>query len=73
MMGAVVKETDDGMIIEGSKRLCGATIDSHNDHRIAMTFAILSLISNGTTTIQNKECVDISYPRFFEDLKSLIS
>ena len=72
-MGAVVKETDDGMIIEGGKRLCGATIDSHNDHRIAMTFAILSLISDGTTTIQNKECVDISYPGFFEDLKSLIS
>ena len=72
-MGAVVKETDDGMIIEGGKRLCGATIDSHNDHRIAMTFAILSLISDGTTTIQNKECVDISYPEFFEDLKSLIS
>ena len=72
-MGAVVKETDDGMIIEGGKGLCGATIDSHNDHRIAMTFAILSLISDGTTTIQNKECVDISYPRFFEDLKSLIS
>ncbi len=72
-MGAVVTETDDGMIIEGGHKLYGAAIDSHNDHRIAMTFSILSLLADGTTAIHNKECVDISYPRFFEDLKDLIT
>ena len=70
-MGCDITGTDDGMIINGGKPLHGAVIDSHLDHRIAMSFAIASLACDGITTIQGAECVDISYPKFYEDLKGL--
>ena len=70
-MGCDITGTDDGMIINGGKPLHGAVIDSHLDHRIAMSFAIASLACEGTTTIQGAECVNISYPKFYEDLKRL--
>ncbi len=65
-MGADIKETDDGMIINGVPKLNGAFIESHNDHRIAMSCAIAALNAEGETTINNSECVDISFPNFFE-------
>jgi len=70
-MGCDITGTDDGMIINGGKELHGAVIDSHMDHRIAMSFAIASLACEGTTTIQGAECVEISYPKFYKDLKGL--
>lgn len=70
-MGCDITATDDGMIIKGGKPLHGAVIDSHLDHRIAMSFAIASLASEGTMTIQGEECVNISYPTFYEDLNRL--
>lgn len=70
-MGADVTETDDGMIIRGGKPLHGAVIDSRLDHRIAMTFAIAGLLADGETEILGAECVNISYPAFYEDLKGL--
>ncbi|MGN0433173.1 MAG: 3-phosphoshikimate 1-carboxyvinyltransferase, partial [Bilifractor sp.] len=47
-------------------------IDSHLDHRIAMSFAIASLAADGETEIRDAECVNISYPEFYQDLKSLL-
>ena len=72
-MGADVEETVDGMIIHGGKPLHGATIDSHLDHRIAMSFAVAGTICDGTVDILNGECVNISYPEFYHDLYSLDS
>ncbi len=71
LMGADITATDDGMIINGGKTLHGATIDSHLDHRIAMSFAIAGLNADGDTEIIGSECVDISYPRFYHDLSGL--
>ena len=71
-MGCDVDATDDGMIIRGGKPLCGATIDAHADHRLAMSFAIAALGAEGETIITDEKCVDISYPTFFSDLKSLL-
>jgi 3-phosphoshikimate 1-carboxyvinyltransferase len=71
-MGAKVTETEDGMIIEGGTPLHGATIHTHDDHRIAMSFAVASLCADGVTDILDANCVTISYPRFFEDLKGLL-
>lgn len=71
-MGADVTETEDGMIIRGGRPLHGAVIDSRFDHRIAMTFAVAALCAEGTTTIQGAECVTISYPEFYRDLKRLV-
>lgn len=64
-MGADVTPTDDGMIIHGGKPLNGALINSYLDHRIAMAFSIAGLAARGKTTIQNAQCVDVSYPGFF--------
>ena len=70
-MGASITATDDGMIIEGGKPLHGAVIDSKLDHRIAMSFAIAGLMADGETEITGAECVEISYPAFYKDLKNL--
>lgn len=71
-MGADVEETADGMIIHGGKPLHGAVIDSKLDHRIAMTFAIAGCCAEGETEILGAECVDISYPGFYQDLNRLM-
>lgn len=70
-MGADVEETEDGMIIHGGKPLHGAVVDSHKDHRIAMTFAVAALGASGETEILDADCVNISYPGFYGDLERL--
>ncbi len=70
-MGARVEETADGMIIHGGSPLHGAVIDSRKDHRIAMTFAVTALAASGQTEILDADCVSISYPGFYGDLKRL--
>ena len=72
-MGADVTETADGMIIRGGRPLHGAVIESHLDHRIAMTFAVTALCAEGVTQINGAECVNISYPQFYQDLENLFS
>lgn len=70
-MGAHITATPDGMIIEGGYPLHGALIDSHLDHRIAMSFAVAALASEGETEIFGADCVKISYPEFYDDLQKL--
>jgi 3-phosphoshikimate 1-carboxyvinyltransferase len=59
------------MIIEGGSQLKGATVDSHGDHRIAMSLAIAGLTASGDTIIDGAEVIAISYPQFMADLRSL--
>jgi 3-phosphoshikimate 1-carboxyvinyltransferase len=70
MMGANIKVSDDRMKIMGSD-LKGAIINPYDDHRIAMAFAVLSLVTSGETVILDAECVSKSYPGFWDDLESL--
>ena len=70
-MGAHITAADDGMIIEGGYPLHGAEIDSHLDHRIAMSFAVAALAAEGETKILDADCVNISYPNFYKDLLKL--
>ncbi len=70
-MGAHIRATGDGMVIEGGSSLHGAVIDSRLDHRVAMSFAVAALNAAGKTHIRGASCVDISYPSFFEDLREL--
>ena len=70
-MGADITPTDDGMIIHGGRALHGAKVRTFLDHRIAMSFAVASLIADGETVLDDESCVNISYPAFFDDLKSL--
>ncbi|MDD3338489.1 MAG: 3-phosphoshikimate 1-carboxyvinyltransferase [Lachnospiraceae bacterium] len=71
-MGVDITGTSDGMIINGGRPLHGAFIDSHKDHRIAMSFAIAALVADGITQIKDADCVNISYPDFYKDLQSLM-
>ena len=70
-LGAKVAETEDGLIIDGGATLHGGEIESYLDHRVAMSFAILSLVTDGKVKITHPECVNISAPTFYEDLERL--
>ena len=71
-MGAEVDVFHDGLRVSGPARLHGARIDSHGDHRIAMTFAVAGLLAEGETEIENAECVGVSFPEFFTLLDSVV-
>ena len=72
-MGADVRETEDGMIIRGGRPLRAAVIDSRLDHRIAMSFTIAGLVCQEMPDIKGRDCVKISYPDFYKDLKKVLS
>lgn len=70
-MGADITSTDDGFIINGGNELHSTEIETFHDHRIAMSFAIADLIAEGKNVYDHPECVNISYPTFFDDLANL--
>jgi 3-phosphoshikimate 1-carboxyvinyltransferase len=70
-MGADIAMEEDSLIIKGPCALHGASVDPHNDHRIAMACAVAALGARGETRIQNSECINKSYPQFFNDLHLL--
>jgi 3-phosphoshikimate 1-carboxyvinyltransferase len=61
----------DSLIIDGVDAYKQATVDSVNDHRIAMSAAAAVFASDGEITVTGAEAVNKSYPDFFKDLKSL--
>ena len=71
-MGAKITELPDGMEIVGGTPLTGTEVDSHTDHRIAMSLAIAALTAKGTTTVQRAEAAAISYPSFAETLQQVV-
>ena len=70
-MSARVTAVDDDIVVEGPCKLHGTAIDSHGDHRIAMACAVAALGADGETEISDAACVSKSYPRFYDDLRSL--
>ncbi|MCA1009459.1 3-phosphoshikimate 1-carboxyvinyltransferase [Halobacillus halophilus] len=70
-IGAHVEPQEDGMIIHGPTPLRGGKVDSFGDHRIGMMGAIASLVCDAPVTIEDKECINISYPTFFDHLNQL--
>ena len=65
-MGCDVTPTDDGMVVRGGSPLHGAVLDSYMDHRIAMSFAVAALAADGESRIRGANCVDISFPGFYD-------
>ena len=63
--------TEDGLFIKGIKKLKGGTVDSNNDHRIAMSAAVAAFFSDGEITVSSAECTDKSYPSFWEEFEAL--
>ena len=64
-MGVSAKCDEDSLIIEGTRKAHGAKIDPHNDHRIAMSFAVAGLAA-GQQIIEDENCVAKSFPDFWE-------
>ena len=69
-MNADVEEYEDGLHVAKSN-LKGARVNSYGDHRIAMAFAIAGLFATGETEIIGADCVNVSFPNFFELLESV--
>lgn len=72
-LGARITAAGDDIVIDGPTVLRGAVVDSLNDHRLALTFAIAGLVAEGATTILGADSVAISYPTFFADLERIRS
>ncbi|HHT63382.1 MAG TPA: 3-phosphoshikimate 1-carboxyvinyltransferase [Clostridia bacterium] len=70
-LGMDILPREDGMVINGGRPLQGARVNSLHDHRIAMALAVAARVAQGETTIENAECVNISFPNFFPLLESL--
>ncbi|WP_186428636.1 3-phosphoshikimate 1-carboxyvinyltransferase [Clostridium sp. BSD9I1] len=70
-VGADIEETKDGLIIRGKSSLKGGTVDSWNDHRIAMAMAVASIKCQEPIIITNSNAVTKSYPEFWKDFKML--
>lgn len=74
-MGGDVREKEDGLIIYGDNKLKleGAVVDSYNDHRIAMSLAVAALKACGKTEIIGFDCVDISFPGFYDVMMKVLN
>jgi hypothetical protein len=71
-MGAKIKINNDNIEILGVESLKGAKILTKSDHRIAMAFTIAGLVADNDTKIKNSECVNISYPEFFNTIEKFV-
>lgn len=70
-LGGKIKETTDGMVIEGGHTLYGTSVKAYNDHRIAMSLAIAGLKTKGKIKIDEISCINVSFPSFFRILEKL--
>lgn len=71
-LGAKIEPTDDGMIIHGKSKLHGGKVDSYGDHRMGMMLAIASFLISDPIYLENPNCIQISYPNFFDSLEQII-
>jgi 3-phosphoshikimate 1-carboxyvinyltransferase len=70
-LDASIEPLPDGFIVEGPTALCGATVDSHGDHRLAMALTVAGLIAEGKTIIENAGCIPDSFPGFVESMRKI--
>ena len=71
ILGADIEELEDGMIIKGKSKLNGGKIKTFKDHRIAMAFSTLNLISDEKIKLDDEDCIKVSFPGYFDLIKSL--
>lgn len=71
ILGADIEELEDGMIIKGKAKLNGGKINTFKDHRIAMAFSTLNLMSDEKIKLDNEDCINVSFPGYFDVIKSL--
>jgi 3-phosphoshikimate 1-carboxyvinyltransferase len=72
-LGAKIEPLPDGMVIYGGSPLSGTEVDSHLDHRLAMSLAVAGLVAKGETTIKNAQVAEVSYPAFWQTLQQALN
>ena len=72
-LGVEARELEDGLELEGTDRPLRGTVDSKHDHRIAMAFGLLGALPGSDVRVLHPECVDVSFPTFWETLEELTS
>jgi 3-phosphoshikimate 1-carboxyvinyltransferase len=72
-LGARIEPLPDGMVIYGGRPLSGTEVDSHFDHRLAMSLAVAGLIAKGETTIKRAQAAQVSYPAFWRTLDQILN
>jgi 3-phosphoshikimate 1-carboxyvinyltransferase len=72
-LGAKIEPLPDGMVIYGGSRLSGTEVDSHFDHRLAMTLAVAGLVAKKETTIKHAQAAQVSYPAFWQTLQQMLN
>jgi 3-phosphoshikimate 1-carboxyvinyltransferase len=70
-MGAMINASNNSLEVTGGRKLHGAKLDSHGDHRIAMACTIAALVAEGNTVVHGIECINKSYPNFVRDIRSI--
>jgi len=70
-LGADVDEFDDGFVVRGGRKSLAGRVITEGDHRIAMAFGVLAALPRTSIEIDDPHCVSVSYPEFWNDLKSL--
>jgi 3-phosphoshikimate 1-carboxyvinyltransferase len=68
-LGARLAVDGDDIIIDGGRALAGAVTEAHDDHRLAMTFAVAGLLAGGETAVRGADSAAVSYPGFFAELE----
>ena len=71
-IGLDVIEKSDGFIINGRSKIQSGKVDTFDDHRIAMTFHVASIISGKEIKLNNTKCVNISFPDFFKTIENVV-
>ncbi len=70
-LGADIRGTDDGCVINGVPKLHGGRIEHGGDHRLMMAAAVASLVSDGPVSMEDDGCWNVSYPGFVEQMRSM--
>lgn len=68
-VGARAEETPDGFVVEGSRGPLRGHVRTHGDHRVAMAFGVLASLPGNDVQIDDRTCVAVSYPGFWDDVK----
>jgi 3-phosphoshikimate 1-carboxyvinyltransferase len=70
-VGARAEETADGFVVHGAPGPLKGSVRSSGDHRMAMAFGVLAALPGNAIDIDDRSCVAVSYPRFWEDLEGI--
>lgn len=70
-LGVKIKKKEDSLQIHGNGKISSGEVNSHGDHRMAMSLALAGIFADGSVKVRNADCVNISYPDFVKDIREI--